>query len=53
MAEPTLLADDPTSALDVLAAAGVLALLRELAQAGTAIVMVSHDPHAITDLPTG
>jgi putative ABC transport system ATP-binding protein len=39
-------ADEPTGALDTTAAAGVLSLLREVAAAGQAIVMVTHDPVA-------
>ncbi|WP_051208428.1 ABC transporter ATP-binding protein [Propionicicella superfundia] len=39
-----LLADEPTSALDASVAAGIIRLLRELADVGTAIVLVSHDP---------
>ncbi|MFT3877448.1 MAG: dipeptide/oligopeptide/nickel ABC transporter ATP-binding protein [Propioniciclava sp.] len=39
-----LLADEPTSALDASVGAGIIRLLRELADQGTAIVLVSHDP---------
>lgn len=43
-AEPKLIvADEPTSALDAVIAASVLRLLKEAADAGTAIVVVSHD----------
>lgn len=43
-ADPKLIvADEPTSALDALIAASVLRLLKEAADAGTAIVVVSHD----------
>ena len=39
-----VLADEPTGALDDLAAEGVLRLLRARADAGAAVVMVTHDP---------
>jgi len=38
-----LFADEPTTALDVITQAGVLSLFRELADAGAAIVLVTHD----------
>ncbi|WP_435847736.1 ABC transporter ATP-binding protein [Streptomyces fumanus] len=41
-----LFADEPTGALDSRSAAGVLALLREVAERGQTIVMVTHDPAA-------
>jgi len=41
-----LLADEPTGNLDVEAGAGVLALLRELASEGRAIVLVTHESSA-------
>ena len=43
-----LLADEATSALDLTSAAGVVALLRGAADAGTAVIMVSHD-HRLLD----
>jgi putative ABC transport system ATP-binding protein len=43
---PDVLAlDEPTSALDVAHKAGIELLIRELADSGLTVVMVSHDPH--------
>lgn len=39
-----LFADEPTGALDARAAGQVLTLLREMADAGQTVVMVTHDP---------
>ncbi|MGO2683176.1 dipeptide ABC transporter ATP-binding protein [Microbacterium sp.] len=46
--EPAVLvADEPTTALDATVQAHVLALLREIADAGTAVVFISHDFAAV------
>ena len=44
---PLLVADEPTTALDATVAARVLALLGELRDAGTAVVLVTHDLGAV------
>ncbi|MDR1634962.1 MAG: ABC transporter ATP-binding protein/permease [Bifidobacteriaceae bacterium] len=45
VAEPRLvLADEPTGALDTGSAAGLIAQLRAAADAGTTVVVVTHDP---------
>jgi putative ABC transport system ATP-binding protein len=41
-----VLADEPTGELDSGTAAGILALLRERAQGGSAVVVVTHSPEA-------
>jgi putative ABC transport system ATP-binding protein len=41
---PVLLADEPTGELDEVTARRVLALLRDRAGAGTAVLIVTHDP---------
>ncbi|MBS1897911.1 MAG: ABC transporter ATP-binding protein [Actinobacteria bacterium] len=47
-ADPTvLIADEPTTALDATVQARVLALLRRIADDGTAVVFVSHDMAAV------
>ena len=43
-----LVADEATTALDATVQARVLALLREIADAGTAVVFISHDFAAVT-----
>ncbi|MFD6397459.1 ABC transporter ATP-binding protein [Nocardia sp. NPDC060249] len=45
-----LLADEPTASLDEAAAARILAILRELADDGMAIVLVSHSERTLRDI---
>ena len=45
-----LVADEPTASLDVTSAAGIMHLLRRTADAGTAIVVVSHDQRVLETL---
>ncbi|WP_435745513.1 ATP-binding cassette domain-containing protein [Microbacterium sp. PMB16] len=50
-AEPAVLvADEPTTALDATVQARILGLLREIADAGTAVVFISHDFAAVRRL---
>lgn len=50
-AAPTILiADEPTTALDATVQARILALLREITDAGTAVVFISHDFAAVRQL---
>jgi putative ABC transport system ATP-binding protein len=41
---PLVLADEPTGELDQATAARILALLREQADAGVAVVLITHAP---------
>lgn len=51
VAEPALVvADEPTANLDVTTAAGVTRVLREAADLGIALVVVSHDQHRLAVL---
>ncbi|GAA1122627.1 ABC transporter ATP-binding protein [Microbacterium natoriense] len=45
-----LVADEPTTALDATVQARILALLREIADAGTAVLFISHDFAAVRRL---
>lgn len=49
-APAVLVADEPTTALDATVQARVLALLREIADTGTAVVFISHDFAAVRRL---
>ncbi|MCB1247739.1 MAG: ABC transporter ATP-binding protein [Acidimicrobiia bacterium] len=47
-----LLADEPTGELDTVTGAGILQMLRDIADRGTTIVMATHDPAAIDYVDT-
>lgn len=47
-----LLADEPTGELDTTTGAGILQMLRDIADGGTTIVMATHDPAAIDFVDT-
>ena len=49
-APAVLVADEPTTALDATVQARILTLLREIADAGTAVVFISHDIAAVRRL---
>jgi putative ABC transport system ATP-binding protein len=48
-----LFADEPTGELDTATGAGVLSMLREVAAAGTAVLMATHDPAALDYVDRG
>jgi peptide/nickel transport system ATP-binding protein len=48
----TVLCDEPTAMLDPIASGSVMSLLREIADGGATVVLVSHDPALIQALTT-
>lgn len=45
-----IIADEPTTALDVTVQAGILALLKEISDGGTSIVFITHDLSTVAEI---